>query len=114
RVERLGAPSETAVTTYRFWAGWYAPADASSTPDTLEVSLDRPDYRTGETAQLRLIARAPGKAMVAVLSNRLVSFETVDVTEGENLIPLTVSPEWGAGAYVTASLLRPMDAASGR
>jgi uncharacterized protein YfaS (alpha-2-macroglobulin family) len=25
-----------------FWAGWYAPADVSATPDTLELSLDKP------------------------------------------------------------------------
>ncbi|MFZ1346277.1 MAG: alpha-2-macroglobulin family protein, partial [Tabrizicola sp.] len=34
--------------------------------------------------------------------------------EGENVIPLTVTDEWGAGVYVTASVLRPMDVAAGR
>jgi uncharacterized protein YfaS (alpha-2-macroglobulin family) len=51
---------------------------------------------------------------VSVLSNRLISMKAVEVTEGENLIDLPVTAEWGAGAYVTISALRPMDVAAGR
>ena len=54
------------------------------------------------------------QALITVLSNRLVAMQAVEVKEGENLIPLTVTDEWGAGVYVTASVLRPMDVAAGR
>ncbi len=58
RVERTdGTLAETSTT---FWAGWYAPADVSATPDTLEMSLDKPAYRPGETASLRVVPRAAG------------------------------------------------------
>ncbi|MDZ7907865.1 MAG: hypothetical protein U5N10_06455 [Gemmobacter sp.] len=97
-----------------FYAGWYAPADASDTPDTLELSLDKPAYLPGETATLRVVPRAAGTALVTVLSNRLVAMQAVEVTEGENLIPLPVTDEWGAGVYVTVSVVRPMDVAAGR
>ena len=103
-----------AATSTTFWAGWYAPADAAATPDTLEMSLDKPAYKPGETATLRVVPRAAGTALVTVLSNRLVSMQAVEVKEGENLIPLTVTDEWGAGVYVTVSALRPMDVAAGR
>jgi alpha-2-macroglobulin len=53
-------------------------------------------------------------ALVSVLSNRLVSMQAVEVTEGENLIHLPVTDDWGAGVYVTVSALRPMDVAAGR
>lgn len=96
-----------------FYAGWYASADASSTPDTLEVSLDKPAYATGETATLRMVPRYAGKALITVMSNHLIDMKVVDVTKGENLIPLSVTDKWGAGAYVTATVIRPMDAASG-
>ena len=108
------ADGGAAATATRFYAGWYAPADASSTPDTLELALDRPAYRPGETAQLRLVPRTAGTALISVLSNRLVAMKIVEVTAGENLIPLEVTDDWGAGVYVTASVLRPMDVASGR
>ncbi len=111
-VERAdGAPAASSVT---FYAGWYAPAGAESTPDTLELSLDKPAYAPGETAVVRLVPRAAGTALITVLSNRLVTMKAVDVREGENLIELPVTDEWGAGVYVTASVLRPMDVAAGR
>lgn len=111
-VEKLGGDYLSASTN--FYAGWYAPADASATPDTLELSLDKPDYKSGETAQLRIVPRYAGTALVSVMSNRLIAMKAVEVVAGENLIPLDVTDEWGAGAYVTASVIRPMDVASGQ
>jgi uncharacterized protein YfaS (alpha-2-macroglobulin family) len=102
------------ATSMEFYAGWYAPADASATPDTLELSLDKPAYRSGDTATLRIVPRAAGTALVTVLSNRLVAMQAVEVGEGENLIRLPVTDDWGTGVYVTASVLRPMDVAAGR
>lgn len=112
KVEAEGAAY--AVTSTSFHAGWYAPADVSSTPDTLELSLDAKAYRPGDTAQLRIVPRAAGTAIISVLSNRLVHLQAVEVAEGENLVPLEVTDDWGAGVYVTASVLRPMDRAAGR
>jgi hypothetical protein len=109
RVEGAGA-----VTSTLFYAGWYAPAGVQDSPDLLEASLDRPAYAPGDTARLRIVPRAAGTALVAVVSNRLVTMQAVEVTAGENLIDLPVTDEWGAGVYVTASVLRPMDVAAGR
>jgi len=103
-----GAYSATSV---GFGAGWYAPATAVESPDRLELSLDRTMYRAGDVARLRLLPQADGVAVVSVLSNRLISLQTVAVSAGENLIELPVTEEWGAGAYVTASVLRPLAAA---
>ncbi|PZQ97923.1 MAG: PAN domain-containing protein [Cereibacter sphaeroides] len=111
-VER--SDGDFAASSTRFSAGWYGAADATSTPDTLELSLDKPAYRPGETAKLRIVPRAAGTALVTVLSNRLIAMKAVPVAEGENTIDLPVTDEWGAGVYVTASVLRPMDVAAGR
>ncbi len=111
-VERSdGQPAATSLT---FSAGWYAAADVSSTPDTLDLSLDKAAYSPGDTATLRLVPRFAGTALVTVLSNRVIAMQAVSVTEGENTINLPVTDDWGAGVYVTASVLRPMDVASGR
>ena len=113
-IEVARADGGTSATSMEFYAGWYAPADASATPDTLELSLDKDAYAPGETATLRIVPRAAGTALVTVLSNRLVAMQAVEVVEGENLIQLPVTDEWGAGVYVTASVIRPMDVAAGR
>ena len=60
----VSAADGAAASSVRFYAGWYAPADTVSTPDTLELSLDRPDYRPGDTARLRIVPRAAGVALV--------------------------------------------------
>lgn len=109
-VERLDGPHvETALD---FYAGWYAPADASATPDRLEMSLDRDSYQPGETAQLRLVPQSSGTALISVLSNRVIHRQAVEVTTGEAVIPLEVTADWGSGAYVTAMMLRPLDETS--
>ncbi|WP_372613442.1 alpha-2-macroglobulin family protein [Aquicoccus sp.] len=95
-----------------FHAGWYAPADVTRTPDMLELSLDKPGYRSGDVATLRLVPRYAGKALVTVMSNHLIAMKTVDVKEGENRVSLDVTDDWGAGAYVSATVIRPMDVAA--
>ncbi|MCL4186416.1 MAG: alpha-2-macroglobulin family protein [Rhodobacteraceae bacterium] len=112
RVERSdGAPGAASM---EFYAGWYAPAETATTPDALEVALDRDAYRPGDTARVRVEARAAGVALVTVLSNRLIDLKAVELPEGESVIELPVTDDWGAGAYVTVSLLRPMDVPAGR
>ncbi|MGR3714311.1 MAG: alpha-2-macroglobulin family protein [Shimia sp.] len=111
-VEQIGG--DQVATSTDFYAGWYAPADTSDTPDTLELSLDQPAYRSGDTATLRIVPRYAGTALISVMSNRLISMQVVEVQDGENIIPLTVTDEWGAGAYVTATVIRPSDAPSGQ
>ena len=111
-IERVGG--DYAAASVDFYAGWYAPADSSATPDTLELSLDQPSYKPGDTATLTVLPRAAGTALVTVMSNRVIARDVVEVTAGENRIPLTVTDEWGAGAYVTATVIQPMDSAPER
>ncbi len=101
------------ATSMSFYAGWYVPDDPSKTPDFLELSLDSETYVAEDTAQLRIVPRYAGTALVSVLSNHVIYMDAVEVTAGENLIPIDVTSEWGAGAYVTATVIRPMDVAAG-
>ncbi len=112
KVEAIGENYVAASTN--FYAGWYGGADASKTPDFLDVSLDRESYLPGDTAKLRLAPRYAGKALITVMSNRLIDMKAVNVAEGETIVDLPVTDDWGAGAYVTATLIRPMDVAAGR
>ena len=111
-IERLdGAPVSAALD---FYAGWYAPADSAATPDRLELSLDADSYEPGDTARLRIVPRASGTALISVVSNRLIERMAVEVPAGETTIPLTVTEEWGSGAYVTATVLQPVTGKASR
>jgi len=106
-----GTPAATSV---EFNAGWYVGTATSETPDVLRVALDKPAYKIGETAKLRLDPRFAGVALVSVVDDRLISMKAVDVPAEGTTVDLPVTDAWGPGAYVTATLYRPMDVAAKR
>ncbi|MBA5778068.1 alpha-2-macroglobulin [Stappia sp. F7233] len=114
RLEIVRDGADSMATSISFNAGWYVSSASSETPDFLDAGLDKPRYRVGETALLRLKPRFDGTAVVNVLSDRLIATKVVEVTGDSAEVPLEVTEEWGAGAYVTAALYRPMDIEANR
>jgi hypothetical protein len=110
---RLELRSQDSETAHDFTIGYVAEAKAD-TPDVLDVALDKPAYAEGETMQVRLAPRFAGKATLAVISDRVVHLETVDLPEGGRTVPLKVGADWGAGAYLVALAHRPLDVAAKR
>lgn len=96
------------ITSVGFEAGWYAPADTGGTPDVLDLSLDAETYSPGDTAQLRIIPRQGGTALIRVMSNRLIDMQIVELGDEPVEVALPVTDDWGSGAYVSATLLRPV------
>lgn len=101
------------VASYTFTAGWYA-GEAADTPDILDLALDRESYRPGDTMQVRLDPRMAGKAVISVVSDELLETTMVDVAAAGATVSFEVGADWGPGAYVTASVFRPMNADAGR
>lgn len=102
----VGSGRAPASASLQFSAGWASADTTRETPDLLAVSLDATSYAPGDVARLRVDATEPGVALVAVLTDRVVDLRLVEVA-GETTVELPVTDEWGAGAYVTASLIRP-------
>jgi hypothetical protein len=88
---------------------YYGDTSKADTPDTLKVALDTTDTTTGGTVNVKIEARYAGKATVQIVGDRLLATQTVDVAEGGITLPFTVGENWGTGAYVLASLYKPMD-----
>ena len=98
-----------------FSAGYYYNESAKAdTPDTLTIALDRTSVTAGDTLNVKIDGRFAGKASVQVIGDRLLAAQTVDVPEGGIIVPVTVGSDWGTGAYVVATLYRPMDVAAKR
>ncbi|MGZ3360857.1 MAG: alpha-2-macroglobulin family protein, partial [Xanthobacteraceae bacterium] len=113
RLEVSTADRNGPVTSVDFDAGWYAEASAD-TPDLLEIALDKPEYVTGESMTVAVTARTAGKVTLHVIGDRLVSTVTQDVTAGTARLRVPVGNDWGSGAYVVATLRRPLDARAER
>ena len=60
RLEVSTGEANGPVTSLGFDAGFYAELSAD-TPDLLEVALDKPDYKSGETMNVAVTARAAGR-----------------------------------------------------
>ncbi|HEV7464209.1 MAG TPA: alpha-2-macroglobulin, partial [Methyloceanibacter sp.] len=113
RLEVAGPDPQGPETTIGFDSGWYADASAD-TPDLLEIALDKPEYKPGDTMTVAVTARSAGKVTLAVIGDRLITTTTTDVQPGLVKLPLTVGNDWGTGAYVLATLRRPLDATEKR
>jgi len=99
------------LTSVQFDVGWYSDGSAD-TPDLLETSIDKPEYQSGDTMVVSVNARTAGKLTVNVLGDRLLTTQTIDVKQGTAQVKIPVGKDWGTGAYVVATLRRPLDAAA--
>ena len=92
-----------------FDSGWYVDASAD-TPDMLETALDKSEYRPGDTMTVAVTARTAGKLTINVIGNKLLASQTADIKQaGVTQVKVPVGSDWGTGAYIVATLRRPLD-----
>jgi uncharacterized protein YfaS (alpha-2-macroglobulin family) len=108
RLEVSTAGADGLLTSVSFDAGWYAEASAD-TPDLLEIALDKPEYQPGETMTVAVTARTAGRLTLNVIGDRLITTTSTEVQAGVQRITLDVGSDWGNGAYLMATLRRPLD-----
>jgi alpha-2-macroglobulin len=97
-----------ATSSVTFDSGWYVDASAD-TPDMLQTALDKSEYRPGDTMMVAVTARTAGKLTVNVIGSRLLASQSVDVKPGVAQVKVQVGSDWGSGAYIVATLRRPLD-----
>ena len=111
RLDVKSAEADGPLTSVQFDVGWYSDGSAD-TPDLLETSIDKPQYQSGDTMVVSVNARSAGKLTINVLGDRLLTTQTSEVGEGTAQVRIPVGRDWGTGAYVVATLRRPLDAAA--
>jgi uncharacterized protein YfaS (alpha-2-macroglobulin family) len=109
----LTDPKSGAASSFRYYSGWAA-SSAGDRPDRIPVAADKPTYKAGETAHVRIKPSAGGKALVVVASDKIFLSKTVDAPAGGTTVDIPVSADWGAGAYVLVTDYRPLNDATGR
>src|SRR4030088_3259483 len=111
RLDVKSAETDGPLTSVQFDVGWYSDGSAD-TPDLLETSGDKAEYQYGDTMVVSVNARSAGKLTINVLGDRLLTTQSTDVKEGTSQVRIPVGKDWGTGAYVVATLRRPLDAAA--
>ena len=108
------ATADGVTTSVGFDAGWYVDASAD-TPDMLETALDKSEYKPGDTMTVAVTARTAGKLTFNVVGDKLLASQTTDIAQpGVTQVKVPVGPDWGTGAYIVATLRRPLDAPAQR
>jgi len=82
---------------------------AMNRPEQLQIQLDKPIYRPGDTAQAMITSPFPGTALICLESNRVISSQTVEFTETSARVAIAVPQSLRGGAFVSATLLRPVN-----
>jgi uncharacterized protein YfaS (alpha-2-macroglobulin family) len=108
RLEVTTTDPQGPETNFGFDSGWYAEASVD-TPDLLEIALDKPEYRPGDSMTVAVTARSAGEVTLAVIGDKLLSTTTAHVEPGTAKLQVPVGKDWGTGAYVLATLRRPLD-----
>ncbi len=106
RVEITDAATGAAA-SYRFAVGWVHGGDSEEVPDKLQVRLDKPSYKAGESAKLSIRAPFAGVVHIVVASDRVLTSRHEAVPEGGKMIDIAVDESWGTGVYVLATAYRP-------
>jgi alpha-2-macroglobulin len=113
RLDVTAAEPASPSTSVTFDAGFYAAA-GSDTPDLLAIALDKSEYRSGDKLIVSFTAPAAGNVTLNVLGDKLLATTRLDARQGANQATIDVGPDWGSGAYLVATLRRPLDVAAGR
>ncbi len=114
RLQVEATASDRPVTSVLFNAGWFVEAKSTETPDGLEIGLDEAAYAAGDVAKLKVSPRFAGELLIAIASDRVHETWSVPVPAEGTTVDIPVKKEWGAGAYVLATLHRPGDAGPSR
>jgi uncharacterized protein YfaS (alpha-2-macroglobulin family) len=110
-------PAELAVeTAITFFAeGGGAEAGASlEVPSRIALTPDRPVYRAGETARVRVQSPITGLALLATETDRVHTTRTFQLSQAETTLEVPVAADLLPHGYVTLSVVRPASAPGGQ
>ncbi|MGA3302627.1 MAG: alpha-2-macroglobulin [Methylovirgula sp.] len=113
RLDVTSSDPGDAPTSVSFFAGWGGNASAD-TPDVLAVTLDKADYKPGDTMKVGVTARFDGTATIAIVGDEMHYSAITDLKKGDNTIQVPVGNDWGTGAYAVVFAHRPLDQAAKR
>jgi uncharacterized protein YfaS (alpha-2-macroglobulin family) len=95
---------------YRFYAGWNARADETQgvRPDRVNLKLDKPAYREGETARLTITPPHAGEALITVEGDQTLWVKRLAMPAGGATVDIPVQKDWlRHDLYVSVLVLRP-------
>jgi len=108
-------PASGVSSSFRFYAGSSDPQWISwsrEKPDTVDLSLDKPGYKAGETAKLLIKAPFSGTALLSLTSDRVLESRIIELEKNTAEIEIPVLAGFAPNVYCSITLVRPARAES--
>ena len=86
--------------------GWGNAAVSMEHPTRLDLVLNKPAYRSGETAKLHVKAPFPGTLLLTVERERMLSYRTIVMKENTATLSIPVRYSYRPNVYISATLIR--------
>ncbi len=104
-------PDTGLVSSRRFWAGWHPDSNAAQSginrPDRVELVLDKPAYRPGETVSVTVNAPNGGTGYLFVESDTNLLTLPVDIPVQGKTVRFDMDPAWNRhDLYLSALIIR--------
>jgi uncharacterized protein YfaS (alpha-2-macroglobulin family) len=107
----LTDPATGAAASVGFYTGgWGSSPWAVENPDRLELELDRDEYQAGETATLQVRAPFPGRLLLTVEQEEILEVRSYRLEGNTATIRLPMRRAYRPNAYLTATLVRGVEA----
>ncbi len=109
---RMVEPETKSATQIEFYASTHQSDRVDvplQQPEELEVVLDQTKYRPGDLARVLVRAPFPGQLLLTMEGDRIYDRRVVDMDANSQLIEVPVPADLRGGAYLTATVIRPID-----
>ncbi len=104
---RLEDIESTATAEIGFYvSGWRNTSVSMEHPTRLDLVLDKPAYRPGQTAKLNIKAPFPGTLLLTVERERVLSHRTIVMKENTATLSIPVREGYKPNVYLSATLTR--------
>jgi uncharacterized protein YfaS (alpha-2-macroglobulin family) len=89
-----------------------SPVAVARSPHRVDLTLDRVSYRPGEAAKVSVDSPFAGQLLLTLETDRVVWSKSVSITDEKEELAIPLPLRMPGGAFVTASVVRPLDAKS--
>lgn len=106
RVEVEDVDGGAKVSTQFYVTEWGGVSWSKENPNTLDMTLDKDTYRTGDKAKLTIKAPFSGKVLLTIEREKVLSFQTVMIDEDTATLTIPVQDDYAPNVYLSAMLIR--------
>ena len=100
-----GAKTELKMET----TGWGSVPLSLENPSLLEMTLDKPAYQPGQTAKLQIKAPFPGKLLLTIEREKILSYRTVNLRGNTASLNIPVRSSYKPNVYLSGTVIRSTD-----